>query len=101
MATRYLLVKIICDRKLTNEQFHEALTNAAIRYFGELGTSRINPRIMKFDEASSTAIISCDRDATAELQSALALVTDYAETPLSMLVLRVSGTVKGATKHRK
>jgi len=101
MATRYMLVKIICDRKLTNEQFHELLKNATIRYFGELGTSRIDPRIMKFDTASSTAIISCNRDAASELQSALALVSDYAETPVSMLVLRVSGTVKGTTKQRK
>jgi len=101
MATRYLFVKLICDRMLTNEQFHDALKNSVIRYFGELGVSRIDPRIMKFDDVSSTAIISCNRDATAELLSALALVTDYAETPVCMLVLRVSGTVKGATKHRK
>jgi len=101
MTRRYLLVKVVCDRKLTNEQFHEALNNSARRYFGELGLSRIDPRIINFDAESSTAIVSCERTATSEFESAMALITGYAETPMSLLVLRVSGTVKGAARRKK
>jgi RNase P/RNase MRP subunit POP5 len=101
MARRYILVKIVCDRRVTNEEFHEALNNSTKRYFGELGLSRIDPRIVKFDAESSTAIVSCEQPATSELESAMALTTRYAETPMSLLVLRVSGTVKGAARRRK
>jgi RNase P/RNase MRP subunit POP5 len=101
MARRYMFVKVVCDRKLTNEQFHDALNNSTRRYFGEVGFSRIDPRIIKFDSDSSTAILSCERTATSEFESALALITECAETPMSLLVLRVSGTVKGAARHRK
>ena len=101
MARRYVLVKIVCDRKLTDEQFREVLNNAARRYLGEFGVSRVDPRIVKFDAESSTVIVSCERSTTSELESALALVTGYAEGSMSLLVLRVSGTVKGAAKGRK
>ena len=101
MARRYLFVKIVCDRKLTNEQFHETMDKAAKRYFGELGISRIDPRIMKFDVDSSTAILSCERGAISEFESALTLITGSPEASISVLVLRVSGTIKGAAKAAK
>jgi len=101
MARRYLLVKVVSERGLTNEQLHEALDSSARHYFGEIGLSRIDPRIMRFDAESSTAIVSCERSATPELMSAMALITRHAEAPLSLLVLQVSGTVKGAGRRRK
>lgn len=101
MARRYILVKIVYDRKLTGEQFREVLDNAGTRYFGELGLSRIDPRVVKFDAESSTAIVSCERIATSELESALTMITAYAKASMTLLVLRVSGTVKGAAKGRK
>jgi len=101
IAKRYILVKIVYERTLTKEQFHEAVANSVKQYFGELGLSRIDPRIMKFDVESLTAVISCERSATSELESALSLVTGYAEMPISLLVLRVSGTIKGAAKGKK
>jgi len=101
VARRYILVKIVCDRKFTNEQFHDALYDAVTRFFGELGVTRIDPRIVKFDMESSTAIVSCERSATPEFESALTLITGDAEVSMTLLVLRVSGTIKGATKGRK
>lgn len=98
MARRYILVKIVCDRKPTNEQFHEILDNSVKRYFGELGASRIDPRVVKFDVECSTAIVSCERSATSELQTALTLTRGDAESSMSFLVLHISGTVKGAAK---
>jgi len=101
MAKRYILVKVVCDRKLTNEQLNEALNNSAKRYFGELGLSRIDLRIIRFDAESSMAIISCERNATPEVGAAMSLITTYAEVPMSLLALRVSGTVKGAARREK
>jgi len=101
MTRRYILVKVVYDRKITNEQLDEALNSSAKRYFGEVGLSRIDPRIIRFDADSSTAIISCERNATPEFGAAIALITTYAEAPMSILPLRVSGTVKGAARREK
>ncbi|HYB85123.1 MAG TPA: Rpp14/Pop5 family protein [archaeon] len=101
MSKRYVLVKVVCDRRLTGEQFHEIIDYATRHYFGELGFSRIDPRLVKFDAESSTAILSCERCSASEFESALTLITSYAADPMTLLVLRVSGTVKGASKGRK
>jgi RNase P/RNase MRP subunit POP5 len=94
-----MLVKLVAEQKLTDQQFHDALEYSVRRYFGELGFSRIDPKIIKFDADSSTGIVSCERSAAAELESAMALITKHAEIPIAVLVLRVSGTIKGIRKR--
>ncbi len=96
-----MLVKIVCDRKLTTDQFHETLIASVKRYFGEVGLTRIDPRIIRFDGNSLTAIVSCDRNGMPEFESSMTLIQSYAESPVSVLVLRVSGTVKGAARRGK
>jgi RNase P/RNase MRP subunit POP5 len=99
MARRYMLVKVVCERKLTDQGFRDAMIDSVMRYFGELGFSHIDPKVVKFDANSSTAIVSCDRSATSEFESSMTLITGRAEMPMSFLVLRVSGTIKGVTKE--
>jgi RNase P/RNase MRP subunit POP5 len=94
-----MLVKLVCERKLTDQQFHDALDYSVRRHFGELGFSRIDPKVIKFDPDSSTGIVSCERSAASELEAAMALITKHAEIPITVLVLRVSGTVKGIRKR--
>ena len=101
MARRYALVKLISEKKLTDQQFHETLDYTIKRYFGEVGFSRIDPRIMEFDSDSWTAIVSCERSAVPELAAALSLITKHAEVPFVILVLRVSGTIKNIRKRLK
>jgi RNase P/RNase MRP subunit POP5 len=96
-----MLVKLVCERKLTDQQFHDALDYSVRRYFGELGFSRIDPKVVRFDEDSSTGIVSCERPSASELESALALITKHAQIPMTALVLRASGTIKGVRKGFK
>ena len=99
MTRRYLLVKLVCERKLTDQQFHDALDSSVRTYFGDLGFSRIDPKIIKFDADSSIGIVSCEKEAVSELGSAVALITKHAQIPITVLVLRVSGTLKGIRKR--
>jgi RNase P/RNase MRP subunit POP5 len=101
MARRYMLVKLVCDAKLTDEQFHDILDYSVRRNFGELGFSRIDPKTIRFDTDSSTGIVSCERAAAYELETAMALITKHAQIPVTALVLRVSGTIKGVQKGFK
>lgn len=94
-----MLVKLVCERKWTDQQFHDALDYSVRKYFGELGFSRIDPKIVKFDTDSSTGIVSCERRGASELQSAMALITNHAQVPITVLVLGVSGTIRGIRKR--
>jgi RNase P/RNase MRP subunit POP5 len=76
------------------------MSSSVRKYFGELGFSRIDPKIISFDSDSSTAILSCERAAASELESAMALVTRDSDAQMSMLVLRVSGTIKGIRRGK-
>ena len=98
MGRRYLLIKVVCETSLSDEQLLEALTNSVRKYFGEIGLARIDPRLIRFDHNRSTAIVSCSDGGLAQLESAVALISQYLEIPLAPLVLRVSGTIKGLRK---
>ena len=97
-ARRYVLVKAVCQSELMEQQFREALEQSVRTCFGELGSSRMDPKIIRFDVASSTGIVSCEQNAVKELETALALVTEYSRTDLTLLALRVSGTIRGIRK---
>jgi RNase P/RNase MRP subunit POP5 len=99
LTRRYLLVKILGEHKITDQQFHETVDRTVRRYFGELGFARIDPRLITFNGGSSTAILSCEPSAVADLESAVALVTRESDSAMSILVLRVSGTVKAVRKR--
>ena len=100
MPRRYLLVKVIYGLALTDQQFHEALTTSVRTHFGDIGFARIDPRVIRFDQSTSTSIVSCERSAVRELESALALITDYGGTSGAVIVLAVSGTIKGLRKRK-
>jgi len=95
MTKRYLLVKLVCESQVSNQQFDEALNASVQKYFGEVGFSRINPKVVRYDVPSSTGIVSCDSTALADLESAVSLIAKGSENSMSALVLRVSGTIKG------
>jgi len=100
MSRRYVLIKVFCDPRVTDLQFADALDYSVRKYFGEIGFSRINPRVVKFDSNSSVGIVSCERTSVPELQSALALIARHAQIPITVVVLRVSGTIRGLREHK-
>ena len=95
MTRRYVLVKLVCESQVSNQQFDEALSASIQKHFGELGFSRINPKVVRYDVPSSTGIVSCDSTALADLESAITLITRNSENSMTALVLRVSGTIQG------
>ena len=98
---RYALVKAICQSELTEQQFREVIEQSLRTCFGELGLCSIDPKIIRFDVASSAGIVSCEQNAVNELETALSLVTEYSRADLTLLTLRVSGTIRGIRKGAK
>ncbi len=100
MTRRYVLTKIVYSRELTDQEFRDALNSSVRTHFGEIGFARIDPKIIRFNQSASTSIVSCERSAIKELESALALMTDSGGITMAVLVIAVSGTIKGLRKRK-
>ena len=100
MSKRYLLVRIVSSSPLSKEQFANALTDSVRRNFGEIGLSRIDPRVIRYETEQSKAIVSCRAETSTELQAAISLILEISGTPIVPLVVRVSGTIKAVGKRK-
>jgi RNase P/RNase MRP subunit POP5 len=94
MTRRYLLVKIVTETGISRELLNEVITQSVKKCFGEIGYVQVNPQLIHFDTEKSEAIVACERDRVAELQTALALTKDKSGIPLALVTLHVSGTIK-------
>ncbi len=99
MSKRYLLVKVISERPLSREQFGDAVIDSVRRNFGEIGLSRIDPRLVRYDVNKSSAVVACKRGGETELQAAMALISESSGAQFVPLVLRVSGTIRALGKR--
>lgn len=100
MSKRYLLVKVVSERPVSKEQFGGAVIDSVRRNFGEIGLSRIDPKVVRYDGTRSRAIVACRASAATELQAAVALISEATGMPIIPLVVGVSGTIKALGKRR-
>jgi len=100
MSKRYLLIKIASNKALSRDQFRIAVTDSVRRNFGEIGLSRIDPKVVRYDGTGSRAIVACRAGTATELQAAVALISDASGIPIAPLVVGVSGTIKALGKRR-
>lgn len=95
MSRRYVQIKICSTVTVTDEQFAQALTASIVKYFGEVGLSRIAPRLIGFDLRRSTVVVAFAKDHVVEMQAALAFIRQVGDSEALMLPLKTSGTIKG------
>ena len=100
MSKRYILVKVISEKPVSKDQFGSAVIDSVRRNFGEIGLSRIDPKVVRYDGTISRAIVACRASAATELQAAVALISEASGTPIAPMVVGVSGTIKALRKRR-
>ena len=101
MTKRYFLVKTTSERSLSGEQLEIALTSSVRRLFGEFGLARIHPKVIRFDETRFEAVIASNKEGAEDLQAALGLISDNSEAKITVMTLRVSGTIKGLRRRQR
>jgi RNase P/RNase MRP subunit POP5 len=101
MSKRYFLVRVICERPLSGERFEGALVSSVRRLFGEFGLARIGPKVMRFEATDSEAVIACNKEGAEDLQAAIGLISHHAETTITAITMRVSGTIKGLGRKQR
>jgi len=92
---RYLLVKILADKAITDRAFSLGLETAAEHLFGHVGLAEISPRVVSYDHERLTALVRCSAEGVQKLRATLALITEIENNRIAMFVLGVSGTIRG------
>jgi RNase P/RNase MRP subunit POP5 len=90
----------VCERPVTAQLFEAALISSIRRLFGDFGLARIDPRVIRFDATRLEAVVACNNDRADDLEAAVALISDT-ESRMTVLVSRVSGTIKGLRRKQR
>ena len=100
LTRRYFLVKIVSQQPVSQEQFGNALTDSVRRYFGEMGMCKIDPRLIRFDEKESKAVVACKKEGVVEMEAAIGLISEVSGAAIAPITTKMSGTIKSLGKKR-
>ena len=95
---RYIALQVIGERPFKKEEIKKAIWEASLSALGFLGSARVKPWFIAFDEKSQTGIVRIDRKHVEELRFALTMVTDINGSRAIIRTLGVSGTIKRLKK---
>jgi len=91
---RYLALKVECeDCGVDQRSVSDAVWNAVLRLFGEVGVSQAGLYLVHFEE-KRYAVLGCSHKALPMVKAAIASVTKIGAKPAAIHVLRVSGSLK-------
>lgn len=93
---RYLAFEVTSEKTINRQQLFNEILDSAASLFGDKGISEINPKLMSYD--GRFGIIRCAREKTQETRAALACINNVRRSCVSILILGISGTIKGATE---
>ena len=93
---RYIAFEIMSEKTMNRQELVREILNSMISIYGDKGASEINPSLMSFD--GKYGILRCEREKRVETRAGLACINNIHGIRVSILVLGISGTIKGATE---
>ncbi len=91
---RYIAFEATSEQKVTRAELSEEIFDSICSLFGDVGCSEINFGLLTYD--GRCGIIRCAREKTDETRAALACINEVTGHRVSIFVLGISGTIKGA-----
>ncbi|MCZ7392385.1 MAG: Rpp14/Pop5 family protein [Candidatus Methanoperedens sp.] len=91
---RYIAFEAACEHTITRQELISEILNSTCSLYGDAGCSEINPMLMSFD--GRYGIVRCTREKTTQVRASLACINNTKSIRVSILVLGISGTIKGA-----
>ncbi len=91
---RYIAFEVISERAVTRHEMWEEISGSVCSLFGDRGASEINAGLLSFD--GQHGLLRCERERTTEARAALACIYNARNGRISIAVLGISGTVRGA-----
>lgn len=91
-------MQIDSDKTFETKEFIDAVWSAITRLYGEHGASQTRLSMIRHDQDKRMAIIRVANPASDMVRAALATVTEISDTPASVHVVAVSGTIKALSR---
>jgi len=91
---RYLALEVECEQRVDSRAVSDAIWNAVLRLFGEVGASSAGLYLIRFDENANSAVLRCSHKALPMVKAAIASITQIGNERAVIHVLRVSGSLK-------
>lgn len=98
MRRRYLALGVDCEELPEPSAVSDAVWNAVLRLFGEVGASQAGLYLVKYDEKKRYAVLRCAHKALPMVRAAIASITRIGNAPAAVHVIRVSGTLKALSR---
>jgi len=95
---RYLALRVDCEESIEFNAVSDAVWNAVLRLFGEVGASQAGLFLVKYDEKKRYAVLRCSHKALPMVRAAVASITRIGTAPAAVHVIRVSGTLKALSR---
>jgi|Deesub1362A_J573_1020465.scaffolds.fasta_scaffold04273_4 ribonuclease P/MRP protein subunit POP5 len=93
---RYLAVKIHSEKEIRKEEFVKEMWSSAYSLLGDLGVSKMNLRVVRYDYPF--AVIRCSHKSVKMLSAVLGCMKEVDEKEICVQILGISGTIKTATE---
>ncbi len=91
---RYIAFEVASPQIITKQELTHEILSSTIALFGDSGCAEIAPRLISFD--GRYGIVRCAREKMPQVRAALACITNAKVVRVSIQVLGISGTIKGA-----
>lgn len=91
---RYLALKVDCEEPFESMVLSDAIWNAVLRLFGEVGASQAGLYLIRFDEKTHIGVLRCSHTYLPMVRAAVASITKIGGAKAAVHVLRVAGTLK-------
>lgn len=97
---RYISFQVISEEPVEYSDLEAAIWNKMLDFLGEYGMSKTSIWIMKdnWNQNKQTGIISCNHKSVQEVIATLGLIDRLGDNRITFKILKVSGTIRGATK---
>ena len=91
---RYFLLKVLCEKNVSESDLKYALSETVEDFFGIIGLSQISLRIVRYEQSKGLAIVRCRTEYIEMLRSSLVLLTQISGKSGSVSTIGLSGTIK-------
>ena len=91
---RYLALEIDSGELFDSREFLDAVWGAVLKLYGEYGASRVGLALIDYDMEKRFAVIRTVHTAVDMVRTALASMTRIGNKPVTIHILRVSGTIR-------
>jgi len=98
---RYLAIKLEAEEAFDKKKLTNTIWESVTKLFGEYGASKAGLSAIEYRKEEKMLILRCFHNSLNMVRAAVAFITKIEETPATMHIIKVSGTLKALRKNLK